>query len=89
MQYLQQKYLGYNNRSSIEVMPMRNKIKQFLESRGLSAYRMIQDTKISDTTGYKLAADPTYIPSSKILEALCEAYRIQPVPTLFSMFTAI
>ncbi|NDJ25955.1 helix-turn-helix domain-containing protein [Nostoc sp. B(2019)] len=59
-------------------MPMRNKIKQFLESRGLSAYRMIQDAKISDTTGYKLAADSTYIPSSKILEALCETYRIQP-----------
>jgi DNA-binding Xre family transcriptional regulator len=39
---------------------------------------MIQDAKISDTTGYKLAADPTYIPSSKILEALCETYRIQP-----------
>jgi DNA-binding Xre family transcriptional regulator len=57
---------------------MRNKIKQFLESRGLSAYRMIQDANISDTTGYKLAADPGYIPSAKVLEAICEAYRVQP-----------
>ena len=57
---------------------MRNKIKQFLDSRGLSAYRMIQDAKISDTTGYKLASDPTYIPSAKILEAICETYRVQP-----------
>lgn len=59
-------------------MPMRNKVKKFLENRGLSAYRMIQDTKISDTTGYKIASDPTYIPSAKVLEAICETYRIQP-----------
>ena len=59
-------------------MPMRNKVKQFLESRGISAYRMIQDAKISDTTGYKLAADSSYIPSAKVLEAICEAYKVQP-----------
>lgn len=57
---------------------MKNKVKKFLEHRGLTAYRMIHDAKISDTTGYKLAADPTYIPSAKVLEALCEAYQVQP-----------
>lgn len=57
---------------------MRNKIKQFLESRDLSAYRLVKDTGISDTTGYRLAADPTYVPSAKVLEAICEAYNVQP-----------
>ena len=57
---------------------MRNKVKQFLELRQLSAYRLVKDTGISDTTGYRLAADPTYVPSAKVLEAICETYRVQP-----------
>lgn len=57
---------------------MRNKVKQFLEVRGLSAYRLIKDTEISDTTGYRLASDPSYIPSAKVLESICRAYDAQP-----------
>lgn len=57
---------------------MRNKVKEFLEKRGLSAYRMIQDAGISDTTGYRLASDPNYVPSAKVLVALCDTYQVQP-----------
>lgn len=59
-------------------MPIRNKIKQFLHSRQLTAYRLVKDTGISDTTGYRLAADSTYVPSVKILKAICETYKVQP-----------
>lgn len=59
-------------------MAIKNKIKQFLDDRELTAYRLIQDTGISDTTGYKLASDPTYIPSAKVLAAICDTYRIEP-----------
>lgn len=57
---------------------MRNKVKQFLDSRQLTAYRLIKDSGISDTTGYRLAADSTYVPSAKVLEAICETYKVQP-----------
>lgn len=57
---------------------MRNKVKQFLESQQITAYRLIKDTGISDTTGYRLAADSTYVPSAKVLEAICQTYKIQP-----------
>ena len=57
---------------------MKNKIKQFLEARDITAYRFIKDTGISDTTGYRLAADGSYIPSAKVLEAICKTYTVQP-----------
>ncbi|MDY6782312.1 MAG: helix-turn-helix transcriptional regulator [Cyanobacteriota bacterium] len=59
-------------------MPMRNKVGEFLDSQGISVYRMIRDAQISDTTGYKLAADAAYLPSGKVLEAICKAYNVQP-----------
>lgn len=59
-------------------MPVRNKIKAFLESRGLSAYRFIKDTGISDKTGYELASDPSKVPTKKVLNRICSAYQVQP-----------
>jgi len=57
---------------------MRNKVKEFLEVRELSVYRMIKQTGISDTTGYRLASDPSRIPSAKVLKAICTTYRVEP-----------
>ena len=36
-------------------MPMKNKIKAFLDKNNLTAYRFIKDTGLSETTGYRLA----------------------------------
>lgn len=57
---------------------MKNKVKSFLESRGLSAYKFIQDTGIAPATGYALAKDENHLPSIRVLESICDTYKIQP-----------
>lgn len=59
-------------------MPMRNRVKEFLDARGLSAYQMIKDTGIAPATGYKLAKDESHLPSIRVLEVICDRYRVQP-----------
>lgn len=59
-------------------MAMRNKVKQFLEGRNLTAYRFIQETGISATTGYALNNDPNHLPSIKVIRQICDTYEIQP-----------
>ena len=59
-------------------MPMKNKIKEFLDKNNLTAYRFIKDTGLSETTGYRLAADATYVPSAKVLTTICQTYNVQP-----------
>ena len=59
-------------------MPMRNKIKSFLDERKLSAYALIKETGIAPATGYKLAKDPSHLPSIRVLEVLCDQYKVQP-----------
>jgi len=55
-----------------------NKVKPFLESRGMSAYQFIKDTGIAPATGYKLAKSSSYLPGIRVLEAICDTYQIQP-----------
>ena len=62
---------------------MKNKVASFIESRGLTVYRFIKDTGISTTTGYKLANDPTHLPSISVLVMLCSAYNVQPSEFLY------
>ncbi len=65
---------------------MLNRIKQFLDSRPdpisgteyTSPYRFWQDTGIGRDTAYRMYNDPTYVPTSKALNKICSAYRIQP-----------
>lgn len=57
---------------------MRNRVKEFLASRGLSAYQFIKDTGIAPTTGYKLAKDESHLPSIRVLEVMCDRYQVQP-----------
>jgi DNA-binding Xre family transcriptional regulator len=59
-------------------MTLRNKIKELIDREGITAYRFVKDTGFAPATGYRLAADPTYVPSAKILEAICDRYRVQP-----------
>jgi DNA-binding Xre family transcriptional regulator len=57
---------------------MRNRVKFFLEAKGISAYQFIKDTGIAPTTGYKLAKDPSHLPSIRVLEVICNTYKVQP-----------
>jgi len=57
---------------------MRNKIKEFVDRRGLTAYQFIKETGIAPGTGYKLYKDSKHRPSPDVLEAICDTYEIQP-----------
>jgi DNA-binding Xre family transcriptional regulator len=57
---------------------LQNKVKSFLEERNLTVYRFIQETGIAPATGYKLAQKSSYLPSIRVLEAICDKYRVQP-----------
>lgn len=69
-----------------EEMTVLNRIKQFLDTRPdpvsgagyTSPYRFWQDTGIGRDTAYRMYNDPTYIPTSKALNKICSAYKIQP-----------
>ena len=57
---------------------MRNKVKQFVDSRNLTAYRFIKETGIAPGTGYKLYKNPKHMPSPSVLEVICDTYEVQP-----------
>lgn len=65
---------------------MLNRIKEFLDARPdpisgteyTSAYRFWQETGIGRDTAYRMYNDSTYIPTSKVLNKICNTYRIQP-----------
>lgn len=59
-------------------MPMRNKVKQFIDAKGITAYQFIKETGIAPGTGYKLYKDPKHMPSPVVLEIICDTYEIQP-----------
>ena len=59
-------------------LTIRNRIRQFVDERGLTVYRLIKDTGISGTTGYALAKHPDRIPDSTTMDAICRTYKCQP-----------
>lgn len=56
-------------------MPMRNKVKEFLDSRGITPYAFWKKTKIAKRTAYDLYNDPTHLPSIRTLERIMDTYR--------------
>lgn len=65
------------------VMPMKNRVKDFLHEREITPYRFIKETGIAPTTGYKLAKDPNHLPSITVLAAICDKYEVQPSELVF------
>lgn len=57
---------------------MKNKIKAFLDERGITPYRFRQDVGIAHRTAYDLYNNPEQLPSSTVLSKICDAYEIQP-----------
>ena len=65
---------------------MLNRIKEFLDARPdpisgteyTSAYRFWQETGIGRDTAYRMYNDSTYVPTSKVLNKICNTYKIQP-----------
>lgn len=63
-------------------MPVRNKIKEFTDKKGISIYQLWQESGISRTTAYSLANEPGQLPNSSVLNRLCDHYKIQPCEIL-------
>jgi DNA-binding Xre family transcriptional regulator len=59
-------------------MPVINKIKPFLQSKGITPYRFQRDVAIAQRTAYDLYNNSAQLPSSNVLSKICDAYRIQP-----------
>jgi len=59
-------------------MPVKNRIKEFLDARGLSVYRCQKEVGIAQRTAYDLSNNPSQLPSSTVLSKICDAYRVQP-----------
>ncbi len=59
-------------------MSVRNKIRKFVDSRGISVYRFRKETKIAQATAYELYNNPEHLPSPRVLEAICNSYEVQP-----------
>jgi hypothetical protein len=57
---------------------MRNKIKQLVDSRGLSIYRFWQDTGISRNTAYDLYNNPDRYPMADVMDAIIKTYKVDP-----------
>lgn len=53
---------------------MINKIKNVVDSRGITVYQFWKATGVTEPTAYRLYKDPFLIPSGKVLEAMHRAY---------------
>lgn len=55
-----------------------NRLKDLLDSRGVSSFRLSKLTNLSPTTTRKIYSDKDYIPSPDVLERICVGLEIQP-----------
>ena len=62
---------------------MKNKIREFIEKKGITAYRFWKDTGLSRPTAYRVCSDPEYPLAGEVLDKICDAYQIQPGDILF------
>ncbi|MBD2093528.1 helix-turn-helix transcriptional regulator [Microcoleus sp. FACHB-1515] len=53
---------------------MLNRLKEFADAKGLTAYALWKSTSLSEPTVYRLYKDPSLIPSGKVLEGLATAF---------------
>ncbi|PZO11257.1 MAG: XRE family transcriptional regulator [Leptolyngbya foveolarum] len=59
-------------------MAVRNKIKEFVESQGMSVYAFREKTGIANKTAYDLVNTPSQIPSGNVISKICDAFEVQP-----------
>lgn len=57
---------------------MRNKIKEFIDKRGITVYQFRQQTGIANKTAYDLVNKPEQYPAREVMDKICSAYRVQP-----------
>ena len=55
-------------------MAVRNKISQFIENHGITAYKLSKQTGLTLNTVYRLANNPDQIPSGDVIDAILNKY---------------
>ena len=65
---------------------MRLRVTELLEKQGWTAYRLAQqsDGRISLSTAYRLARGEVTSPSTDLLDALCDVFKIKDPGPLFA-----
>ncbi|MCC5634044.1 MULTISPECIES: helix-turn-helix domain-containing protein [Nostoc] len=64
-------------------MPIRNKVKKFVDGLGITRYRFQKDTGIAPSTAYNLYDNPDWIPQVTALNKICDFYRVQPSELIY------
>jgi len=59
-------------------MPMQNKIKAFVDGRGMTVYEFRKQTGIANKTAYDLYNNPEQYPSKNVMDKICSTFQIQP-----------
>jgi len=62
---------------------VKNRLREFVKERGISAYRLWKDTGLSRPTAYRACKDPDYPLAGEVLDKICTAYKIQPGEILY------
>ena len=57
---------------------LQNNLKDVLDSRGISAFKLSKDANLSPTTTRKIYQDNSYIPSPNVLERMCIVLQVGP-----------
>ena len=57
---------------------LQNTLKDVLDARGMSAFRLSKEANLSPTTTRKIYQDNTYIPSPNVLERMCIVLQVNP-----------
>lgn len=59
-------------------MPMQNKIKAFVDGRGMTVYEFRKQTGIANKTAYDLYNNSEQYPSKNVMDKICSTFEIQP-----------
>lgn len=59
-------------------MPVKNKIKELVDTKGISVYQFRKDTGIAQRTAYDLYNNPDQLPNAVVLSKICDRYEVQP-----------
>jgi len=59
-------------------MPMKNKVKELIDSQGISIYEFRKRTGIANRTAYDLYHNSGQYPGPGVMDKICEAFNVQP-----------
>lgn len=55
-------------------MAMKNKLKQFVEKRDITPYKLSKDTGLPLNTVYRLVNNPGVVPTGEVMDAILNNY---------------